>query len=705
MKTKNIFRTLLMAAFLLAGANTVKAEDITIYSDVNGVGQYEFKYTDFANASEGDVLRVTYKIQPQIGWTPTYKVVLKDWTWNKVLAEETISDNGTIELSLTDDMFTSGDINTTDPNNRGAVLVGEWVTITSIVLSSNSTTPSTKTDVTLTYSASTTSARIGQSFTAPSLTSSVSGLTLTYSSSNTDVATIDSDGNVTLVGAGTTIITVTFAGNDDYNPASASYTLIVLAANDSLIYFDANGVNQYEFKYTDFANASGGDKLRITYNIQPQNGWTPTYKVVLKDWTWNKVLAEETISDNGTIELSLTDDMFTSGDINTTDPNNRGAVLVGEWATLTSIVLSTNNTTPSTKTDVTLTYSATTASATTASIGQTLTDAPTLTVSPEGLEGITYSSSKESVATVAADGTVTIVGAGTTTITATFAETDTHKGASASYTLTVTEAKYAITLSETTNGQISVSATEASANTTITITTTPNDGYRLSAVSVNAGDTNIEVSGTGNTRTFTMPAQDVTISATFDVIPTVEAKIESSTSFATFCSDQPLDFTGINTIEAYYAKTVENGNVYLLRIYGTVKAGTGLVLKGATTRIPVAESGDELEGNMLIGVSADTDVNASTDYVLTEKNGVAVFAQTGVNKATVAAGHAYLRVPVAQARTRAIGIGGEGTTGIDNTFIDNCEQGEMVIYNLGGQRVKNAAKGLFIINGKKKILK
>ena len=79
-----------MAAFLLAGANTVKAEDITIYSDANGVGQYEFKYTDFANASEGDVLRVTYKIQPQIGWTPTYKVVLKDWTWNKVLAEETI---------------------------------------------------------------------------------------------------------------------------------------------------------------------------------------------------------------------------------------------------------------------------------------------------------------------------------------------------------------------------------------------------------------------------------------------------------------------------------------------------------------------------------------------------------------------------------------------------------------------------------------
>ena len=107
----------------------------------------------------------------------------------------------------------------------------------------------------------------------------------------------------------------------------------------------------------------------------------------------------------------------------------------------------------------------------------------------------------------------------------------------------------------------------------------------------------------------------------------------------------------------------------------------------------------------MIGVATDTEVHASNIYVLTVKNDVAVFAQTGANAATVAAGHAYLRVPVAQARTRAIGIGGEGTTGIDNTFIDNCEQGEMVIYNLGGQRVKNAAKGLFIINGKKKILK
>ena len=381
--------------------------------------------------------------------------------------------------------------------------------------------------------------------------------------------------------------------------------------------------------------------------------------------------------------------------------NNDGVSSLG----VSKVTVVSGGTTPSTKTDVTLTYSATTASATTASIGQTLTDAPTLTSSVEGLT-YTYESSNTTVAEINSEGVVTIKGAGTTIIKAIFTGDDTYNRAEASYTLTVTEATYAITILEPENGQITVSATEATANTTITITATPNDGYKLSAVSVKAGDTNIEVSGTGNARTFTMPAQDVTISATFDVIPTVEAKIESSTGFATFCSSQPLDFTGITTLEAYYAKTVEDGNVYLQKVYGIVPAGTGLVIKGTTTNIPVAESdGETIEGNLLIGVTAETEVNSTNDYVLVEKNNAAVFVQTGVNKATVAASHAYLRVSAAQARTRTIGIGGEGTTGIERRFVDDNEQGEEVIYNLNGQRVKNPRKGLYIINGKKVLVK
>ncbi len=50
---------------------------------------------------------------------------------------------------------------------------------------------------------------------------------LTYSSSNENVATIDESGNITLVGAGETTITATFAGDDTYYGSTGSYKLIV----------------------------------------------------------------------------------------------------------------------------------------------------------------------------------------------------------------------------------------------------------------------------------------------------------------------------------------------------------------------------------------------------------------------------------------------------------------------------------------------
>ena len=55
----------------------------------------------------------------------------------------------------------------------------------------------------------------------------VSGATVTWSSSDEDVATIDEDGVVTLVAVGTTIITATYAGNATYQGSSDTYELEV----------------------------------------------------------------------------------------------------------------------------------------------------------------------------------------------------------------------------------------------------------------------------------------------------------------------------------------------------------------------------------------------------------------------------------------------------------------------------------------------
>ena len=72
---------------------------------------------------------------------------------------------------------------------------------------------------------------LGEEFTAPTL-SNPNQLEVVYTSSNTDVATVDeTTGAVTIVAAGQTTITASFAGNDEYNEGSASYTLTVVDPN------------------------------------------------------------------------------------------------------------------------------------------------------------------------------------------------------------------------------------------------------------------------------------------------------------------------------------------------------------------------------------------------------------------------------------------------------------------------------------------
>lgn len=73
-------------------------------------------------------------------------------------------------------------------------------------------------------------ATLGQGFKSPEL-SNPNSLDITYTSSKTGVATVDDKGAVSLVAAGTTTITASFAGNDNYTAGSASYILTVQQAS------------------------------------------------------------------------------------------------------------------------------------------------------------------------------------------------------------------------------------------------------------------------------------------------------------------------------------------------------------------------------------------------------------------------------------------------------------------------------------------
>ena len=161
-------------------------------------------------------------------------------TKNQAKLESSITDNsywtisGTTTYDFTNKANSANNINATLRNNGTygfacyAIGTGGALSLYKLVANSD---PS-KQDVTLSFPESSYSVNIGESFTAPTL-SNESGVEVTYSSSNTSVATVNSSSGAitTNATAGTTTITASFAGDNTYNSASASYTLTVVDPN------------------------------------------------------------------------------------------------------------------------------------------------------------------------------------------------------------------------------------------------------------------------------------------------------------------------------------------------------------------------------------------------------------------------------------------------------------------------------------------
>jgi hypothetical protein len=179
--------------------------------------------------------------------------------------------------------------------------------------------------------------------------------------------------------------------------------------------------------------------------------------------------------------------------------------------------------------------------------------------------------------------------------------------------------------------------------------------------------------------------------------------------YATFsCGDKALDFT--NTDVKAYTASLNSDNTVLLTPVKQVPANTGLVLAGAqgTYDIPVITEATAITDNLL-KPSADEVIAASTDalhhYVLAKRDDNVGFYNLATAK-NIGAGKAYLETTVALATTtgsRVAWIFADGTTGIKTTNLTNDTN--ETIYNLNGQRVAAPQKGLYIVNGKKVIMK
>lgn len=291
----------------------------------------------------------------------------------------------------------------------------------------------------LTFSGTEFTIEEGESFTAPTLTGAQT--TVTYSSSNTSVATVnESTGDVAIVGAGTTIITATAEATNEYYEASAQYTLTVIAdpGTGGTVTFDFTNPTSLGLVAPAASNGTSinGEVVSGAVTMTATHGGTDT-----RIWNSNGKM-DLRIYKGGSITFSVPDGYnitkvsFTGSQSVPANWNGSAQSVTfnaTEQVRLSSATITYTQGAAVTKQEQTLTFSGT---AFAIEEGESFT-APTLTGAQTT---VTYSSSNTDVATVDAEtGAVTIVGVGTTTITANAAADETYYAASASYTLTVNQ--------------------------------------------------------------------------------------------------------------------------------------------------------------------------------------------------------------------------------------------------------------------------
>ena len=171
----------------------------------------------------------------------------------------------------------------------------------------------------------------------------------------------------------------------------------------------------------------------------------------------------------------------------------------------------------------------------------------------------------------------------------------------------------------------------------------------------------------------------------------------TAAGWATLYTDYALDFEGTGL--AAYTATLSESTVKLTEVT-SVPAGTGVVLQGEakTYEIPVIESSETAKGDLKGSTTTATEANGN-QYVLVMNESNAQF--TKATSGSIAAGKAYLEKAESESRILNVVFAGEAT-GIKAI---ETAQADGNISNMAGQRVANPTKGLYIVNGKKVIIK
>jgi len=382
-------------------------------------------------------------------------------------------------------------------------------------------------------------------------------------------------------------------------------------------------------------------------------------------------------------------------------------------------------------------------------------DLPTLD-NPHSL-AVSYSSSNTSVATVNPEtGEVTIKNiTGSTTISATTEGDATYAAGTVSYTLNVTRKiiledgvfdfsygeDYDSDMSQGTSIIENESATWTSGNIVMvvanrycwhtdgkmklyklaggataagSITLTCPSGYVITKIDFtgNTGTGALSYMGTttgnyvvsGATATWTGASTSVTFSATNSTyIKTISVtytnnfkKSIGADKWATWVA--PYNLTVPSGVTAYIATNRATDKVVLTSV-DKIKGGTAVILNGSNEEYTfnvTTESVDYPKTNLL--KISDGSVTDGV-FVLAKKNGTVGFYKWAGG--TLGEGRVYLDAPAGAREFIGFDFEDEMTTGINEMKIANNNE----FFNLGGQRVAQPKKGLYIVNGKRVIIK
>lgn len=188
-------------------------------------------------------------------------------------------------------------------------------------------------------------------------------------------------------------------------------------------------------------------------------------------------------------------------------------------------------------------------------------------------------------------------------------------------------------------------------------------------------------------------------------------------AYATYASTLTLDFTGA---DVRYIKD-DAGTLKALAVEKAAAQTPLLITKTGeetsitATVVDMSETTTDTDGNLLVGqLSVNGNITLTsasapenhTYYALGAVDDVPGFYKVGENNVTIAYGKAYLNLETSgssPARANIVFRDNE-ITGITDVR-KNWKAESDVYYNLNGQRVSHPAKGLYILNGKKVIIK